>query len=118
MLYLPPLLCNAFLLHKDTMSKNGAGLSDVEVNQNLRVMSYNSFLSDIGYKKGSQVWWTAIIKLDEGACTNKFTRKKFLLCPESKCLVLCLDLLLEDSNYLEEEEFFEEVSNFLDTMEK
>ena len=91
------------------MKENGVGLTDSEVNQNLRVMNYNSFLSGIGYKKGTQVWWTAIIKLDEPACTNKFTRKKFLLCPTTKCLVLCLDLLLEDSNYLEEDEAFEEV---------
>ena len=75
-------------------------------------MNYNSDLVSIGHKKGEHVWWKAIIKLPETACTNKFSRKKFKLCPSTNCLVLCVDLLVEDSNYLEEQDDFECVHNY------
>ena len=107
----PALLCDAFNLHKDTMA-NCENVSQSEINQNLRVMNYNSDLASIGHKKGEHVWWKAIINLPETACTNKFSRKKFKLCPSTNCLVLCVDLLVEDSNYLEEQDDFECVHNY------
>ena len=87
-------------------------LSPSEINQNLRIMNYNSDLAEIGHKRGESVWWKAIIDLPEKACTNKFDRKKFRLCPASNCLVLCVDLLVEDSNYLEEQDDFECVHSY------
>ena len=106
----PSLLCDAFNLHKDTMA-NCENVSQSEINQNLRVMNYNSDLAAIGHKKGEHVWWKALIELPEKACTNKFSRKKFKLCPSTNCLVSCVDLLVEDSNYLEEQDDFECVHN-------
>ena len=86
---------------------NSANLSQSEINQNVRVMGHNSGLAELGHKQGEHVWWKAVIELPEKACTNKFSRKKFKSCPGTECLVLCVDLLVEDSNYLEEEDGFE-----------
>ena len=105
----PSLLSNARLLFKDTMPDRGEGLSDEQINQNVRVASYNSLLADIGFKDGSQEWMTATIKLPEAVCYNQFTRKKFIRCSTTHCLVLSLDLLVKGSNFFEEVVEFEDV---------
>ena len=105
----PSLLSNGYKLFKDTMPNKGEGLSDELINENVKVLSYNSLLADIGFKHGSQEWMTATIKLPEAVCYNQFTRKKFIRCSTTHCLVLSLDLLVKGSNFFEEVVEFEDV---------
>ena len=114
---MPELLYDSFLLHSDTFPDGGRGLSSQQINMNSRVRDYNGVLEGIGHKKGSPVWLKSTIPLDVATCSNKFERKKFKWCKKTQCLVLALDLLIEGSNYLEEEETFEDVLETLEDSE-
>ena len=74
-----------------------------------RVKNHNEVLTDIGHKHDESVWWKAVISLEEPACSNKFVRKKFKHCDSTSCLVLCLDVLVEYSNCMIEDDEFETV---------
>ena len=103
---MPGLLVDAHKLHSDTFVGDFNLLSTDEINRNVRVMTYNDILSGLlgtGANKGG-LKWASTIPLEEPAANNSFVRKKWKKCSATKCLVLCLDVLIEDSNYMKEDE--------------
>ena len=84
-------------------------MSKESINRNSRVENCNEGLADIGHKHDENVWWKAEMALEEPACSNKFVRKKFKHCDSTGCLVLCLDVIVEDSNCMIEDDEFETV---------
>ena len=109
---MPTFLCNSFKLLRDTFPQGGKDLSGKEevVHQNSRVTAYNKNLDSISHRSGQPVWWKASIKLPLPATSRKPLRKKFLVCEKTNCLVLCLDYVIEDSNFLEEKQGFIKVA--------
>jgi len=98
---------NSYLLYRDTFASKHP--STLEINQNLRVATYNNALRMIQPVKGEKVWWTAVIELPEIATSKKFLRKKYFNDPMTHALVASVDMLVEDSSYLQEKEKFETV---------
>ena len=110
MVLMPSLMTDSYLLHKDTMEGGVCPPTNKEaINRNLRVKNCNEVLADIGHKHDEPVWWKAVINLEEPACSNKFVRKKFKHCDSTGCLVLCLDVMVEDSDCMIEDDEFETV---------
>ena len=72
----------------------------------------------MGCKRGQQVWWKAVVELLEPACIDRLIHKKHLLHPHTRCLVLCLDIVVEDSNHLDEDDKFEEVVHAVESPDK
>ena len=109
MVIMPALMTDSCLLRKDTM-EIGVSPSDKEsVDRNSGVKNCDEVLAGIGHKHDETVWWKAEIALEEPACSNKFVRKKFKHCDSTGCLVLCLDIMVEDSNHMIEDDEFETV---------
>ena len=63
-------------------------------------------MPNMGHSKGSPVWWTAVLKLVEPCCYNRFIRKKYVRDPDTREVVLSLDLMIEGSNNWDEEDEF------------
>lgn len=106
---MPSIMQNSYALHKDTFVT--AKPTDKEINQNLRVANYNEALENIQAVKGEKVWWTAYIDLPTAVCTSKFLCKKYFYDNKTHALVACVDMLVEDSTYIQDKESFEMVES-------
>ena len=110
---MPDLMTDSYRLHSDTLPANDRLMqSSEEINRNVRVMTYNAMLSELGHEVGKPpLKWRANVKLPRTACVNKFERRKWKKDRVTGCLILCLDILVEDSNYLkvDEEDSVEEL---------
>ena len=103
---MPGLLADAHKLHSDTFVGDIDMLSADKINRNVHVMTHNDLLSTpLGNSPNkSALKWSATIPLEEPAENNSFIRKKWKKCSDTKCLILCLDVLIEDSNHMKEDE--------------
>ena len=104
---MPNIMENSYLLHRDTFASKFP--TTMEINQNLRVAMYNNALEAIQPVKGEKVWWTAFINLSAVASSNKFLQEKYLNDPTMHAIVACVDMLVEDSSYLQEKKKIETI---------